>query len=386
MTSMRRVPDGRLCKGRSRVARARRFREVRGAPSDTRAWMTSPPVLARVLRGARIESRHRGAAAVVDESGRLLAGAGDPAQPIFLRSAAKPFQALPLLEAGGVERFRLSQRDIAVICASHGGEPRHVRTVERLLDRGGFRVRDLVCGPDPPSYEPAARALLARGERPTRLHNNCSGKHAGLLLACRLFGLPAKSYWRPEHPLQAAIRCRLARLGSFPEADMEFAIDGCGLAVYRLPLSALALAYARLMARRVRGETREEKRARALVVQAMSRNPDMVAGTRFFTTELLRAGRGRWIGKEGAEGVYAVGVRAPTPDGKSAGLALKIEDGSARARPAVTLQLMREMRWLPDSARRALQAFEAPPVRNAAGAVVGAIEPEVSIIRRDAAR
>jgi L-asparaginase II len=346
--------------------------------------MTSPPVLARVLRGAWIESRHRGDAAVVDESGRLLACAGDPARPIFLRSAAKPFQALPLLEAGGVERFRLSARDVALICASHGGEPRHVRTVERLLERGGFRARDLVCGPDLPSYGPAARALIARGEAPTRLHNNCSGKHAGLLLACRLLGLPTKTYWRPDHPLQVAIRRRLAGLGSFPESEMESAIDGCGLAVYRLPLSALALAYARLMARRVHGETRGEKRARALVVAAMSKNPDMVAGTRFFTTEFLRAGHGRWIGKEGAEGVYAVGVRASAARGRAAGLALKIEDGSARARPAVTLQLMREMRWLPDSARRALRAFESPPVENASGAVVGSIEPEVSIIRRDA--
>lgn len=321
----------------------------------------------------------------MDDSGRPLAATGDPSRAVYLRSAAKPFQALPLLEAGGAERFRLTGPELALICASHGGEPRHVRTAQRLLDRGGFRVRDLVCGPDLPSHEPSARSLLARGKRPTRLHNNCSGKHAGLLLACRLLGFPAKGYWEPSHPLQVAIRRRLAELGSFPEAEMDVAIDGCGLAVYRLPLSALALAYARLMARRVHGETREQARARALVVQAMSSYPGMVAGTRFFTTELLRAGRGRWIGKEGAEGVYAVGVRAGAAGGRAAGIALKIEDGAARARPAVTLELMREMRWLPDSARRALRAFESPPVRNAAGAVVGSIEPEVPIIRRDAA-
>jgi len=347
--------------------------------------MTSPPVLARVLRGDQVESRHRGDAAIVDDSGGLLAAAGAPSRPIFLRSAAKPFQALPLLEAGGAGRFRLSEREIALICASHGGEPRHVRTALRLLEKGGFRVRDLVCGPDLPSHEPSARALLARGERPTRLHNNCSGKHAGLLLACRLLGLPAKTYWRPDHPLQVAIRRRLAALSSFPEEKMDVAIDGCGLAVYRLPLSALALAYARLMARRVSGETRGEKEARALVVRAMSRNPDMVAGTRFFTTEFLRAGGGRWIGKEGAEGVYAVGLAAAAMGGRAAGIALKIEDGAARARPAVTLALMREMRWLPAAARRALRAFESPPVRNAAGAIVGSIEAEVPIIRRDVA-
>ena len=164
---------------------------------------------------------------------------------------------------------------------------------------------------------------------------------------------------------------------------MEAAIDGCGLAVYRLPLSALAVAYARLMARRVHGETRGEKQARARVVDAMSKHPEMVAGARFFTTEFLRAGRGRWIGKEGAEGVYAVGIRA-AGGRRAAGLALKIEDGSARARPAVTLELMREMRWLPDRARRTLRRFESPPVENAAGAVVGAIEAETPILRGNA--
>ena len=344
----------------------------------------APPVLARILRGDFVESGHRGDAAVVDEAGRLLARAGDPSRKVFLRSAAKPFQVLPLLEAGGVERFRLSSADVALMCASHGGEPRHVRRVERLLALGGFRVRDLVCGPHLPFFEPAARALVARGEHPTRLHNNCSGKHAGLLLACRLLGLPTKTYWRPEHPLQLAIRRKIAELGSVSESDMDVAIDGCGLAVYRLPLSALALAYARLMARRVHGETPGEKQARARVVKAMANNPGMVAGTRFFTTELLRAGEGRWIGKEGAEGVYAVGVRAPISGRRAAGLVLKIEDGSARARPTVTLQLMREMRWLPAPARRALRRFERPPVENAAGAVVGAIEAEVPILRGNA--
>jgi L-asparaginase II len=228
-------------------------------------------------------------------------------------------------------------------------------------------------------------ALLSRGERPTRLHNNCSGKHAGLLLACRLLALPPDGYWRPSHPLQLAIRRRLAELGSFPETDIDSAIDGCGLAVFRLPLSAIALAYARLLARRIAGESVAQARARSRVVSAMWERPEMVAGSGFFTTEFLRAGRNRWIGKEGAEAVYAVGVRAGEGGGRAAGIALKVEDGSARARPAVTLALMREMGWLTASARRALAEHESPSVRNSAGAVVGSIEAEVPIIRRDAA-
>ncbi len=344
----------------------------------------APPVLARVRRGAHVESRHRGDVAIVDEEGRPLAGWGDPSLPIFLRSAAKPFQALPLLESGGAERFGLTLSDLALICASHAGEPRHVRTAARLLRLGSFQTSDLVCGAHPPAHEPSARALLARGERPSRLHNNCSGKHAGLLLACRLLGLPPSGYWRPSHPLQLRIRRRLAELSSFPEKEMEVAVDGCGLAVFRLPLSALALAYARLMARRVPGESGAQARARRLVLRAMWKRPDMVAGSGFFTTELLEAGRGRWIGKEGAEGVYAIGVRAHVAGGRSAGIALKIEDGSARARPAIALALLTRMGWTSPSARRALRSWESPPVVNAAGAVVGSIDAEVPIIRRDA--
>ena len=283
-----------------------------------------------------------------------------------------------------MEQFHLTPADLALICASHGGEPRHVRGAARLLARGGFSPRDLVCGPHLPMHEPSARALLARGERPTRLHNNCSGKHAGLLLACRLLGLSPRGYWRAGHPLQRAVRRRISELTSYPESSMVEGIDGCGLVVYRVPLSAIALAYARLLSRAVAGETATQARARARVVRAMWAAPRMVAATGFFTTELLAAASGRLIGKEGAEGVYAVGVRGRA-GGKSAGVALKIEDGSARARPAVTLAILREMGWMSTAARRKLAGFATAPVVNAAGATVGAIEPELPIIRRDAA-
>lgn len=344
------------------------------------------PVLARVLRGGRTESLHRGDLAVVDESGKVLASTGDASRPIFLRSAAKPFQAMPLLEAGGAERFRLTAAELALICASHGGQPRHVRVAGRLLEKGGFTERDLVCGAHLPMHEPTAGAMLRRGERPTRLHNNCSGKHAGLLLACRLLRLPARGYWKPSHPLQRAIRRRISQLASFPESRMETGVDGCGLAVFTMPLSALALAYARLLATTIAGESRGQAAARGQIVRAMWQRPDMVAGTGFFTTRLLEAGDRRWIGKEGAEGVYAIGVRAASRRGKASGIALKIEDGSARARPLVTLAVLREMGWSTRRSRRALASFEAPPVTNAAGAVVGSIEAEVPIIHRHASR
>src|SRR5205823_4021793 len=174
------------------------------------------PVLALVTRGGRLESQHRGDVAVVDEEGQTIAAAGDPRRRIYLRSAAKPFQAMPLLEGGGEQAFGLTSDDIALMCASHGGEPRHVRVARRLLELAGASVDDLRCGSQLPMHEASARALLARGERPGPLHNNCSGKHAGILLACRLLGLPLRGYTDPEHAIQREILARVAAFCEVP--------------------------------------------------------------------------------------------------------------------------------------------------------------------------
>lgn len=343
----------------------------------------APPLFARVLRGGFAESGHRGDAAVVDEEGRLLFSSGDPLRPIFPRSAAKPFQALPLLASDGARQFRLGAAEIALLCASHGGEPRHVRVAARLLSRGGFTERDIVCGPQEPMDPRAAKELARRGRAPTKLHNNCSGKHAGLLLACRARGHSPRNYWEADHPLQAEIRACIARFGSVAEEGMEGAVDGCGLPVLSMPIAALAHAYARLVSAAVAGETSAERDARRAICAAMWKRPEMVAGRARFTTDFLEAERDHSIGKEGAEAVYAVGVRAPSRGAPAVGVAFKIEDGGTRARDAVTLSLLDGLGLLSPRARRALAEYAAPSVVNAAGAVVGSIRAEVPIIRRN---
>ncbi len=337
-----------------------------------------PPVLARVYRGTRVESAHRGSVAVVDERGTVLAACGDESAPVYARSAAKPFQVMPLLLAGGEKAFRLGDAEIALMCASHGGEPRHVELAGKLLKIGGFRVDDLLCGAHVPMHEPSARELVRRGKASTPLHNNCSGKHAGMLLACRLLQMPAAQYTDPGHPLQRRIRTLLAWHADIPESAITIAVDGCNLPVFRLPLSALATAYARLMAARLPNEDRGGAAARVRVVRAMTRSAEMVAGAGRFTTDFLRVGRGRWIGKEGAEGVYAVGF-APERGGRAVGLALKIEDGSARPRDAVTLDLLERLGRLPPEIRRELAPYAEPKVCNAGGVEVGRIDAEVPL-------
>ena len=341
----------------------------------------APPILARVFRGTRVESVHRGSVAVADERGNLLASCGDPSGPVYARSAAKPFQALPLLLAGGEKRFRLSDSEIALVCASHGGEPRHARLAAALLRRGGFSESDLACGAHLPMHDASARVLIRAGKAPSALHNNCSGKHAGMLLACRLLGFPPAGYTEPGHPLQRRIRSLLALYAGLPESEIAVAVDGCNAPVFRLPLSALAAAYARLMAERVPGEDRNARAARARIVRGMVRRPEMVAGAGRFTTDFIRAGRGRWIGKEGAEGVYAVGLRGPAKRSACVGVAFKIEDGSARARDAVTLALLERLGELPETIRRDLAPYAEPVVHNARGFDVGRIEADVPVAR-----
>ncbi len=295
--------------------------------------------IATVLRNGLPECWHFGAAAAVTPEGRLVARLGDPGVATFLRSAAKPFQALPLVRAGGIERFALDDADLALICASHGGRPEHTRRVESLLERGGFSAGDLQCGAHPPLDGESAARLQREGLAPSPLHNNCSGKHAGMLLACRLLGLPTATYLSPEHPLQAAILDDLARLSGVAAGAIGLGVDGCSVPCHHLPVAAAARAYAVLAHPRGAGAPAGLASALERIVGAMGKAPEMVAGPGRLTTRLIAATGGRVVGKEGAEGFYGIAVRGPV----ALGVALKIADGGERCRDGVVLDLLRQL-------------------------------------------
>jgi L-asparaginase II len=328
--------------------------------------------LVLVRRGGRVESVHEGCVAVVTEGGRLLASAGDASRPVYLRSAAKPFQLLPFLEAGGAERFALATEEIALAAASHSGEPGHVRLAARMLAKGGFTEGDLHCGAHPPMHEASARALAFARRVPGPLHNNCSGKHAAMLLACRLLGLDPATYWRREHPLQRRILSSVSRLTGVPRTAIGLAVDGCSVPVFRVPLAALALGYARLVGGGPPGETPAQAAARRRVAGAMASAPEMVAGSGRFTTDVMReVGRGL-VAKEGAEGVYAVGIPgALRREGEAAGIAVKIADGAERGRDAVTVETLREMGFVSGARLARLERLARRPLRNVRGDAVG---------------
>jgi L-asparaginase II len=319
-----------------------------------------------VRRGGRIESRHRVTFALADPAGRLVAGGGDPAAPIFPRSAIKPLQALALVESGAAERFELDDAELALACASHSGEPCHVDGVARWLARLGLGERHLACGAHAPLDEAAARGLVEAGERPSALHNNCSGKHAAMLTLARHQDQPPDGYLEPDHPVQHQIAATLAAMAGL-RTVAEPAIDGCGVPTWPLPLAALAAAMARL------GDPGglEPSRARAClrITAAMAAHTQLVAGTGRACTRVMEA-LPEVIVKAGAEGVYAAAWPA-----RGLGLALKVEDGAGRAAPVALLALLAAAGALDPAARAALETVARPLLRNHAGRVVGEIRP-----------
>lgn len=345
--------------------------------------------LANVYRGSLVESFHTGSIAVVDSRGRLLACAGDPGLRTCLRSAAKPFQAFPLLEYGGIEEFELSSEEIALTCGSHGGEPLHVGTAAALLRKGEFDEEDLLCGAHMPYDEKAAADLRAAGEEASPLHNNCSGKHAGMLLATQVMDVPGARYIDPEHPLQELMRSTLADFAELEADDVPIAIDGCGVPAFFLTLYRTAYAYARLMATSTHGLVEQYAASASRIVGSMTTFPQFVAGQWSMTTPLMQAFGGELLAKEGAEGLYAMAL-APTlnaeltsrlgvTDDVAIGIALKINDGSmGRGRNPAVLRTL-ELLGLDLAARPELQRYRHWPLHNVAGTPVGEVKAEFEL-------
>jgi len=293
--------------------------------------MNSHPILAEALRGGIVESFHRGALAVVDADGAVHTALGDIERPIFPRSAVKVLQALPLVASGAADHWQLGDDELALACASHGGEPRHAATAASMLAKAGVEVDALECGTHWPYNDAAIRALAARGESPSALHNNCSGKHAGFVcLGClvaegrdrRDF---LRGYVRPDHPVMREVTAALQAATGFDLSRTAIGTDGCSIPAYAIPLRRLAHAFARvgtgvgLSA----GHARAAKRLRA----AVARSPFMVAGSGRLDTRLMERLGERVFCKVGAEGVYC----AALPE-LGLGLAIKIDDGNnARA-------------------------------------------------------
>ncbi|TFY96250.1 asparaginase [Ramlibacter rhizophilus] len=317
--------------------------------------------LIETYRGGTLECLHHGAVAVCDARGELLACAGDPHWLSFSRSTLKPFQALPLLESGGARQFSLASEQLALLCASHSGEPMHVAQVDTLLQRAGLGVKALQCGCHVPMF-----ATLPGAQPPEQVderHHNCSGKHAGFLLWCVQHGQPTANYLAPGHPLQLAIRRGVAQVTGLSAEQLKTATDGCSAPNLAMPLSRLARAYARLA---LGTQDAEFGASFAALGGAMVRHPELVSGTGRADLAFMQAGRGDWICKGGADGVQALASRS-----RGQAIALKIADGSPVAVQAATVAVLDQLGWLDARQREELRPWRAEAIANARGTQVG---------------
>lgn len=340
----------------------------------------TPAPLVEVWRGPLIESRHRGHIVAVENDARVVAQLGAPDTVAYLRSSAKPHQAVPLIVSGAAERFGLTDAELAVACGSHSGEPVHVETVANLLRRLGLDHTALRCGTHEPFNREAALKLKERGAAPDALHHNCSGKHAGMLALALHLGAPIESYFDRHSPVQQTILGEIARFSATRSENIAIGVDGCGVPVFGVRLASMALMYARLIS--PPGEFPEEiKTACQRLVAAMNRHPEMVGGTsERLDTEVMRATRGQVISKVGAEGVYTAGIKPSERWPRGLGFAMKIEDGEdRRARPTVVIESLRQLGVLSEEAVTALARYATFPVKNNKREIVGQVRPEFEL-------
>ena len=328
--------------------------------------------LVEVWRGSIIESLHRGHLIALDGKGQTIAELGAPALVTYIRSSGKPFQTIPLITSGAADHFGFSEEEIAIACGSHSGEPIHLEAVRSMLKKIDLDESALRCGDHEPFSAEVTRELTRQQQPPSVLHNNCSGKHAGMLAVAKHLGAPTETYDEPAHPVQQLILQAVSKFSRIPLAQIVIGTDGCAAPVFGMPVRAMALMYARLVNPPDDFDKAVERACRR-IVQAMIDYPEMIGGTKDrLDTALMRAGNGRLISKIGAEGVYTVGV-LPSPEWPNGfGLALKIEDGDdKRARPPAVIEALRQLRVLREDDVAALAAYAPTPITNRRGERVG---------------
>lgn len=320
--------------------------------------------LAEVVRGETVESIHRGHLIVVGGGGDTIAQIGNPETITFLRSSAKPFQVIPFLTSGAADEFGFTEREIALACGSHSGENFHLETVEKMLAKINCDETDLRCGAHAPFNNAVAEALIKNDKKPTRIHNNCSGKHASMIAVARQIKADVETYERLENPVQQEILETVALFSDVPRDEIKIGIDGCAVPNYAIPVSAMAKSFARLVSPPA-SFNQAMKEACRRIVSAMTTYPEMIGGTDRLDTIIMRAMAGKIVSKIGAEGVYTAGVLPNQKWKTGLGIAFKIEDGEdKRARAVVAIELFRRLGILDEKAARALEELSPMAIKN----------------------
>lgn len=340
--------------------------------------------LVEVIRAGQIESRHRISFAVADAEGRLYAYWGDPELVTFLRSSAKPFQAIPFVESGASDHFDFNPPELALACSSHSGTQMHVDLVRRVLDKIGVSEAALQCGVHIPYDDEAYSDLLRSGETLKPIRNNCSGKHTGMLAMAKYLGADLDTYLQENHPVQERILQTVSEMTAWPVESIIVGVDGCSAPTFALPLRAAARAYARLAADPEEPDMRQAACRR--IFEAMTGNPELVAGPGRFDTLFMQAVRGRMLSKSGAEGFQAIGIPpgALGDSSPSLGIAIKVHDGDHKdhhAAALIAVELVKQLGGFNSGERARLSSYDARDQVNLSGIVVGELRISASFHR-----
>ncbi len=344
----------------------------RVSPSE----IMSPPILANVIRGDTVESVHRGHLLVIDGDGEKVLSLGSRDTVTFFRSACKPLQAVPFITSGAADAFGYSEEEIALACASHSGEPRHVRVVQLMLERAGLAEGQLQCGAHLPFNEKESERMLRAGEHPTQLHNNCSGKHAAMLATVKHTDGDTATYDSPDNPVQQAILKTISVFAELPIEKIKIGIDGCAAPNFALPLSAMAKCFLNLVSppERFGSDLRD---ACSRIVSAMTNFPELIGGVERLDTMLMQSVPGKIISKVGADGVWLCALLPSEKWPRGLGIALKIEDGDdRRSRPVVAIEVLKRLGTL---SADDLPELSPMPIKNRRGDVVGRVEAVSSV-------
>jgi L-asparaginase II len=332
------------------------------------AGQSAAPIVVEVTRGSMVESVHRVIAAVTDASGKAVMAWGDIDRLVYGRSAIKPIQALPVLESGAADAFHLGEDEVTLCCASHSGEAMHVDRVNAWLGRLGLSAEDLECGPQIPTHEASAHAMLRAGTAPTRAHNNCSGKHSGMLTTAVHLGEPTKGYIRDEHPVQKRLRAVMQEMSGCDLSGVPTGYDGCGIPVFGVPLKGMATAMAQFADPSRLSPARAAATRR--IVAACAKHPLLIGGTGRFNSAVLAETGEACLLKSGAEGVFAGAV-----PGKGYGICLKTDDGNGRAASTAMAAILRHLGVIDDAMAKRLADRLVQPVHNWEGRLVGHVRP-----------
>ena len=325
-------------------------------------------IVLQYTRAGHVENIHRGDVAAVNCAGEIIFEIGNANLPMFWRSAAKPFQALPFVKNGGLEKYNVTQEELAVLVSSHSGEENHVALVRGILAKLGLDESVLDCGVVRPMSGKAFKDLVARGEKVLPVHNPCSGKHSQIIALAMMLGVPIEGYTKPEHEAQKIIFKHVAMAAKVPENELEIGIDGCGVPVFYLPLYNMALAYARLSTPRL-GDWGEYELAATKIRDAMSDYPQVISGTGRIDLVVSEVTGGRIIAKIGADAVYCLCVKD-----ENLGIAFKIEDGSYTAVTPMVIAVLKKLDLLTKTEAEELDKKFPPVLKNHRGEIIGTIE------------